>query len=132
MSGRTIGQLAREASVNVETIRFYERRGLIPQPQAVDGRWRHYGDETVFLLRFIKLMQSLGFSLREIQGLLAPLPDTEAFCEAAREATESKIVQLQADIRGLSKIREVLQSQLESCRGGETCPAWRLFAGEFS
>ena len=83
-------------------------------------------------MHFIKLMQSLGFSLREIQGLLAPLPDTEAFCEAAREATESKIVQLQEDIRKLSRIQEVLKSQLEACRGGETCPAWRLFAGEFS
>ncbi len=132
MGARTIGQLARQARVNVETIRYYQRRGLLPQPEAVEGRWRHYGDDAFFLLRFIKLMQGLGFSLREIKALLAPLPDTEEFCEAAREATESKIVQLQADIRGLSEIRDVLKSQLKACRGGETCPAWRLFAGEFS
>ncbi len=79
MSGRTIGQLAREACVNVETIRYYQRRGLIPQPQAVDGRWRHYGDEAFFLLRFIKLMQRLGFSLREIQALLAHFPTRKRF-----------------------------------------------------
>ena len=132
MSGRTIGQLAREASVNVETIRFYERRVLIPQPR----QWMAAGDTMETKRLSASLHQADAepglFPAGRSRGCWLHFPDTEAFCEAAREATESKIVQLQADIRGLSKIREVLQSQLESCRGGETCPAWRLFAGEFS
>ena len=67
----TIGRLAREAGVNIETIRYYQRRGLLPQPGRPLQGFRRYGDEALARLRFIKRAQQLGFTLREIKELLA-------------------------------------------------------------
>ena len=86
MSGRTIGGLAREAGVNVETIRYYQRRGLLAQPERLHGQWRYYGREALLTVRFIKVMQDFGFTLREIKGLLSHFPDLEAFCQSASRA----------------------------------------------
>jgi MerR family mercuric resistance operon transcriptional regulator len=69
MSELTIGQAAREAGVNLETIRFYERRGLLAQPPTPLSGFRRYDDEAVLAVRFIKRAQDLGFSLREIQEI---------------------------------------------------------------
>ena len=66
----TIGQVAAAADVNIQTIRYYERRGLFPTPRRTPAGYRQYADDAVARLRFIKHAQELGFSLNEIQGLL--------------------------------------------------------------
>ena len=134
MSRRTIGQLASQVGVNVETIRYYHRRGLLAQPEPLQGGWRHYGQDALLTVRFIKLMQDFGFTLREIKGLLSHFPDVEAFCGNAQRAAESKIAQLKEDIRRLSRIRAALSQLSETCRQGGNaaeCPAWKAFLGGF-
>ncbi|MGH1348782.1 MAG: MerR family transcriptional regulator [Nannocystales bacterium] len=69
--GRTIGRLAVEAGVNVETIRFYERRGLIRQPESPTSGWRRYGEEVLRRIRFITRAQQLGSSLDDVEEMLA-------------------------------------------------------------
>ncbi len=134
MSGRTIGRLARDAGVNVETIRYYHRRGLLAKPEALPGQWRSYSREALLAVRFIKLMQSLGFTLREIRELLSHFPDIDAFCQSAAHAAASKISQLEEDIRRLSRVKDGLTELAETCsRGGDVaeCPAWKALLGEF-
>src|SRR5260370_13701440 len=70
MNGRTIGELARDAGVHVETVRYYERRGLLKQPRRATG-WRRYDDDALRLLHFVKRAQELGFALGEVHELLS-------------------------------------------------------------
>ncbi len=133
MSARTIGRLAREVGVNVETIRYYQRKGLLDKPEPLYGKWRHYNAEALMALRFIKLMQRLGFSLREIKELLAYFPDMEGFCQRAGRAAALKISQLEQDIRRLSRVKKLLGDLAETCsQGGDPseCPAWKALLGE--
>ena len=108
MSGRTIGGLASEAGVSVETIRYYQRKGLLPEPEPLRGQWRHYGQQALMLVRFIKLMQGFGFTLRDIKELLSHFPDVEGFCQSATGATASKISQLEKEIGRLKRVRDAL------------------------
>ncbi len=132
MSQRTIGWLANEAGVNVETIRYYHRRGLLVQPEPLEGRWRHYSQDALLTVRYIKLMQDFGFTLREIKDLLSHFPDVEAFCLGTRRAAALKIAQLEESIRRLSQIRKALGQLSETCRQGGNaaeCPAWKALLG---
>ncbi len=114
--GHTIGKLAQAAGVSVETVRFYQRRGLLPQPAASGRGWRTYGDEIVWRLRYIKQAQSLGFSLAEIAALQARLPGGAAFCSAFRQAVEAKIAAIDAEMERLAGRREELAGVLAACR----------------
>ena len=87
----SIGQVATAADVNVQTIRYYERRGLFPTPRLTPGGYRQYADDAVVRLRFIKRAQELGFSLREIQELLALRVRHAAACDAVERKARAKI-----------------------------------------
>jgi MerR family mercuric resistance operon transcriptional regulator len=124
---RTIGRLAREAGVGVETIRFYERRGVLRRPaRPADGGYRHYDDEAVRILRYVRLAQGLGFTLKDVGQLLGHLGDGPGpFCGAVREIAEAKLAAVQGELSTLMEQQGRLETFLTGCRARSatgTCP----------
>jgi MerR family mercuric resistance operon transcriptional regulator len=117
----TIGKLARTAAVNVETVRYYERRGLIARPARAARGFRRYPPETLARLRFIKRAQELGFILREITELLALGSDA---CAPTRTLAERKRTDIDARLRDLKAMRRTLTQLIRRCDAGRTgsCP----------
>lgn len=109
----TIGELARAAGVNVETVRYYQRRGLIDEPPKPAHGYRCYPSETLQRLRFIRTAQSYGFSLKEIEVLLAI---SDAPCGTVRPQIEAKLQKIQERIAVLKRLEAVLQKQLQHCQ----------------
>src|SRR2546428_13535685 len=105
----TIGQVASAADVNVQTIRSYERRGLVPTPRRTASGYRQYTDDAVARLRFIKHAQELGFSLQEIQELLGLRVRHGAACDAVERKTRQKIEVVQQRIRDLQRMKRTLE-----------------------
>jgi len=115
----TIARAAEQAGVGVETIRFYERRGLIAQPlKPRGGGYRHYDRETVERIRFIRQAQELGFSLREIDELLALKTDRQADCADVRLQAVAKRQEVERKIGQLEEIRSALDALIATCPGG--------------
>jgi MerR family mercuric resistance operon transcriptional regulator len=112
----TIGELARAAAVNVETIRFYERRGLVRQPERGDG-YRRYPESDLDRLRFIRRAKDLGFTLAEIAGLLdaAGVGATTDLVAAAR----ARLAAVEDELVALHQQRRRLQQLAELCAGGD-------------
>ena len=122
-TGATIGALAETAGVNVETIRFYQRKGLMPEPEKPYGSIRRYGAAELARVRFIKSAQRLGFSLEEI-GELLKLEDG-ARCSEARQLAEQKLVDVRQKLSDLQRIESVLAGLVARCsavRGRVNCP----------
>lgn len=116
----TIGAFARAAGVNVETIRFYQRRGLLTEPDKPYGGIRRYGAADVARLGFIKAAQRLGFSLDDIAGLLRLADGTH--CAEARALAESKLREVRARRADLARLEAVLASLVDACTlGGGDC-----------
>jgi len=112
----TIGQAARNCGVNVETIRFYERKGLIDRPgQPVTG-YRKYTQETAARVRFIRNAKDLGFSLREIKDLLSLATKRGRHCAETRAMAEGKIAEIDRKVEALHEIREELSDLVDACR----------------
>lgn len=125
MNGLRSGQLAKAADVNVETLRYYERRGLLPEPPRRESGYRVYPQDSVSRLRFIKGAQELGFTLEEIQELLALRVDVEATKTDVRQRAQDKVAQIDAKISALQQMRDALTHLIEQCHGdGPTsdCP----------
>jgi MerR family mercuric resistance operon transcriptional regulator len=125
----TIGQLASEAGVNVETIRYYQRRKLFPKPKRALGHMRRYGNSAVVRLRFIKCAQRLGFTLREIDDLLELLEPMS--CSKTRTIAAAKLEQVDQRIRELQALREeftVLIAKCDSNSDESRCPIIERFA----
>jgi MerR family mercuric resistance operon transcriptional regulator len=119
----TIGRVATAAGVNVETIRFYQRQGLLAEPARPPGGVRRYSSEFVARLRFIKRAQQLGFSLAEIQRLMV-LEDPQS-CGKARSLAAEKLALVEARIADLARLRSVLKELVARCdlrRGKVACP----------
>ena len=122
-TGATIGALAETAGVNVETIRFYQRKGLMPEPEKPYGSIRRYGAAELARVRFIKSAQRLGFSLEEV-GELLKLEDG-ARCGEARQLAEQKLVDVRQKLSDLQRIESVLAGLVARCsavRGRVNCP----------
>lgn len=118
MTAPTISKAASEAGVGVETIRFYERQGLIEQPPKPSGSGvRRYSPETVERIRFIKEAQQIGFSLREVQELLALRADPAADCSDVREQAIAKRADIRRKIDQLRQIDAALETLIASCPG---------------
>ena len=118
----TIGRVARLAGVHIETIRYYQRRGLIEEPPKPDQGYRHYPPETVQRIRFIKRAQQLGFTLAEIGELLEL---EEAGCERVQEVAARRCRQIERQIEDLQSVHQALQALLQACRSrsaGDRCP----------
>ena len=121
----TIGALAEAAGVHVPTIRYYERRGLIPKPSRGLTGYRQYDQAALDRIRFIKRAQSMGFSLEDIQALLALRVRDPAACPVVEEATRSKLADVEAKIGSLERLRVVLDGLVRSCQQREPtaeCP----------
>jgi len=125
----TIGRLACSAGVNVETVRYYQRRGLIVEPEKPTYGFRYYPAETVTRIQFIKRAQRLGFTLQEIGNLL-DLGD--GHCEDVHELAERKYSEIETQIADLLAMKKSLKRLLGDCEtrnGTETCPIVETFAG---
>ncbi|NMG32514.1 Hg(II)-responsive transcriptional regulator [Aromatoleum evansii] len=121
--GFSIGVLAEAARVNVETIRFYQRKGLLPEPERPRGSIRRYADDDLARVCFIKSAQRLGFSLDEVSELLK-LEDG-AHCDEARDLAEHKLQAVRAKLADLRSIETALSQLVARCgatRGAVTCP----------
>ncbi len=118
MKTMTIGHAARAAGVGVETIRFYERRGLIKQPpKPVGSGFRVYPEETVQRIRFIREAQEIGFSLREIDELLSLRADPAADSSDVRERAIDKRNEVEQKIAHLERIHAALEELISACPG---------------
>lgn len=121
----TIGALAEAAGVNVPTVRYYERRGIIPRPPRTSSGYRRYDQAFLDRIRFIRRAQELGFTLEEIGDLLALRVDDRRACSIVEEATRAKLADVQAKIRDLQRLRNVLNRLVRSCQEREPtneCP----------
>lgn len=116
MSGMTIGQLAAAAGVNVETVRYYQRRALLAPPVRSSGRIGRYSEAALTRLRFIKRAQALGFSLDDVQALLR-LDDGQS-CSTARRIGEHKLADVRARIRELQRLEAALDQLVQRCAEG--------------
>ena len=118
MTELTISKAAANAGVGIETIRFYERKGLIEQPpKPIDGGFRFYPDETISRIRFIRQAQDIGFSLREIDELLSLRADPAADCAHVRERAAAKLEEVERKIEQLGRIRSALNELIAACPG---------------
>ena len=119
----TIGELAKSADVHVETIRFYQRRGLLAEPKRPIGGIRHYGKADSARIRFIKSAQRLGFSLDEVQQLLSLDDGTQ--CHEASKIAQQKLIEVRNKLANLQYIETTLTKLLHECERGDgkvSCP----------
>lgn len=119
----TIGQLARTAGVNVETVRFYQRRGLLSEPDRPAGGIRRYSGVDTERICFIKAAQRLGFSLDDVEELLRLEDGTH--CSQARQLAEHKLAETRSKIDDLRRIESTLDEMVGRCRavrGKVSCP----------
>ena len=117
----TIGELAKSASVNVETIRFYQRRGLLTEPERAAGKIRRYGEADATRLKFIKSAQILGFSLDEVMALLTLEDGTQ--CHEASKIAQQKLAEVRSKLAGLRRMEKALSKLVAECEkgGGQVC-----------
>jgi MerR family transcriptional regulator, copper efflux regulator len=121
----TIGEVAKAAGVGVETIRFYERKKLIPQPKRSTTGYRTYDQQIAQRVRFIRRAQELGFSLAEVRQLLELRLDPRRSCSEVKAEAEMKLETIDSKIAELRRMRKSLQALARSCSGeGPTsaCP----------
>jgi Hg(II)-responsive transcriptional regulator len=126
------GHLATEAGVNIQTLRYYERRGLLRPPPRGESGYRSYGEDSVGVVRFIKGAQNLGFSLAEVETLLGLADGGPDGCEAVRTVAQHKLDDLEAKIVSLQSMRASLQRLLATCerpRRRRECPLIEALGG---
>ena len=123
MNGLRIGELAKQNEVHVETVRYYERRGLIPKPLRTGSNYRIYSSENLRRIKFIKQAQELGFSLKEIKKLLALRAAPRAKCADVRNYATQKIQDIEQRLRALTRMRRSLKKLLRECSGDRPATA---------
>lgn len=118
----TIGRIAQEAGVNIETVRYYQRRGLVGLPPKRARGFRYYSPDTANRVRFIKRAQAFGMSLKEVQHLLKL--DSKGACVETRALAAAKIDLVERKLLDLVKLRDALQGLVEACDQphGDNCP----------
>ncbi len=110
----TIGKLAKASGVNVETIRFYERKGILKQPNK-QGAFRYYPEEYITRIHFIKRSQELGFTLKETQSLLDLKIKNQSKCGDILARTEEKIEEINQKIKDLKNMKKSLEGLANCC-----------------
>lgn len=113
----TIGRLAEQVGINLETVRFYERQGLLPKPPRSASGYRLFPADAARRLKFIRRAQELGFSLSEIRELLALRLSTRTTSAEIRKRAEAKIADIEGKIRSLDEMRKSLLKLVRSCAG---------------
>lgn len=112
-----IGQLAQHAGVAIDTVRYYERQGLLPQPQRRASGYRQYGDQDVSRLKFIRRAKELGFTLQEIHDLLALSDDRHADRAEVRTLAQHRLLDIERKLRELAAMRDTLARLVDHCSG---------------
>lgn len=133
MQALTTGEVAKAAQIGVETVRFYEREGLIAEPPRRRSGYRQYPPDTVHRLRFILRAKDLGFTLKEIGELLELRVDPDKSCADVRALAKTKIVDVEEKMADLARIKTALEKLARACRGkGPTseCPILDAIAEE--
>lgn len=129
----TIGQVAKQAGVGVETVRFYEREGLLDDVPRRPSGYRQFDEQTARRLRFIRRAKQLGFTLKEIRELLSLKFDSRASCADVKGQAEAKIVEINGRIESLRRMKQALTKLSRACsgRGGTSdCPILDALDGE--
>lgn len=116
MKPLTIGQLAKRAGISVETVRFYERKGLIADPPRSRSGYRQYASENLDRVRFIRRAKEVGFTLKEIQELLDLRTETESQCRSGEAAATRAMERIDCQVKELLSMRTALASLLDACR----------------
>lgn len=127
-----IGEVAQQAGVGVETVRYYERRGLLKDPQRKASGYRQYNEEAVEVLRFIRRAKELGFTLKEIKTLLELRLDTSATRSEVRKQARDKVTNIEAKIADLQRMQDSLLKLIQTCRGNGAasgCPILKALQG---
>jgi DNA-binding transcriptional MerR regulator len=124
---RRIGDVAREAGVGVETVRFYEREGLIARPKKPERGWREYDTAQLRQLGYVRLARELGLTLADIKKVQAVSGGPQAdFCDAVRHTVTARLEAVEAEIAALNAKRESLSAWLSQCHDREgPCPLYR-------
>lgn len=125
METLSIGQVARRAGVGVETVRFYEREGLLEEPARRPSGYRQYPEQVIKRLRFIKHAQQLGFSLKEIAELLQLRVDEQVSCKEVKRRAEMKLAEVERKLIELQRMRQALLQVAALCTGqgpASACP----------
>lgn len=118
----TIGRLAKSANVGVETIRYYQQRGLMPTPEPI-GAYRYYSEDMADQLRFIKRAQELGFTLDEVGDLLALSSGSDHI--SIRQLAQERLAQIEAKLSDLNRMKVALSGLITACKHAsedEPCP----------
>lgn len=127
----TIGILAKKSDVTVETVKFYEKVGVLPKPQKPSSGFRTYPSEYVSRIHFIKRAQELGFTLREVKELLKLKVDKKATCGQVMKKTDEKILEVEKKIKDLKQMKKSLEQIRECCEDGTQtltdCPILECF-----
>jgi MerR family transcriptional regulator, mercuric resistance operon regulatory protein len=128
-----IGELSRRTGCNSETIRYYERIGLLPKPVRSSGRLRRYGAEDVTRLRFIRRARQLGFALDDVRQLLRlAAAEGEDVCAATRGLATAHVAEIRAKIADLRAMERVLSDAIRECEAGQqpSCPLLEVLSNE--
>lgn len=112
-----IGELARRCDVNIDTIRYYERAGLLPEPDRLASGYRRYQTSDIDRLRFVRRAKTLGFTLGEIRELLALSDHRDEDMGELKTAATAKLIDVEARLAELTRIRDGLRTMVESCPG---------------
>lgn len=120
----TIGQLASAAAVNLETVRYYERIGLMPRPSRTGNGHRAYDEKHVRQLSFIRRARELGFNIADIRALLMLAAPTQRSCAEVREIARAHLISVQAKLADLAKLETILTMTVAQCSGEafSACP----------
>ena len=130
MESLTIGTLAKAAQVNLQTVRYYEREGLLPEPPRKPSGYRIFSSDAVRRVRFIKRAQELGFSLKQIKELLSIRVDPASDCSHVQKLARAKVVDIEEKIRTLQGMKKVLGKLATACPGSgplSECPILESF-----
>jgi DNA-binding transcriptional MerR regulator len=129
------GQVAKAGGVNIQTVRFYEREGLLPPPRRSASGYRQYTEDAVRIVMFVKRAQELGFTLREAKQLVRLRSLGPKRAETAKAAAEAKLHDIDEKLRDLTAMRAALASLVDACRrcgGPITCPILEALEGSSS
>lgn len=125
MDGLSIGEVAERAEVHVETLRYYERRGIVERPPRTPSNYRVYPAETVQRVRFVKRAQELGFTLEEAKDLLSLRASPRACRSDVRSRAEAKVADIEQKMRDLRRMKKALSALVAECSGkgsASECP----------
>jgi Cu(I)-responsive transcriptional regulator len=122
----TIGKLSAATGVNIETIRYYERAGLMAPPRRTAGNYRSYGDTDISRLRFIKRTRDLGFSLEQVRALLSISGERERDCGMVDSIAIAHLAEVDRKIADLTALRRELAEAVARCEGGKTVAECRI------